>query len=736
METMNNNEEAKANLWGSLAAELEMQCGDVLSLDDNSIHHLEEEEDEPLPLCRRLSSNGGGGAASAAPPSQGSNVNIMNNNNNPAAAPIAAHAASTDNNNPSDWKASAIDSSNSNSLNQFQSTQLFAQSQQQHSLPQQQQQHMNLHHPYPNNIVMLRPTTSSSSTKTSILKDWIVTKKIHREIKEATYNGTATTNGSSNEAGRMSKFQKEYIVKCVKAAHLLVGKLEQVETTTNNNTKKQLQGGTTGAATANSSRTTNEELFIPTPRDIDQDGISIIENVQSGEVVDVEFNVYRSSTFNWDVHGDGDDDAATNNKKSNSSSTTTTNSNDNGKLGSMLGALGKLFYVLFTEGESVPIVDVDDYTPVSTKTTSSRKRKVKSSSSSSRGESSSSHKHTNAKDSKAKKKSREEDAIMDILLNFAMPGDSDREDDYIIESMRKWNLPLHLCRFVSDLLYSSRVLEKDDGGFGDGNGGSSNPHHHQDSIFTSIADVHSDLKQMIDFPDAFLYGTVNSRWEIVFGSNHVFGREKEMQLLMTAVRRIESLTNDDKSSQQHPNHPPQQQRMKEVVIISGRAGTGKSLLVQEMRKPLQARGWIFLRCKFEKKIGDPEPLSVIALGFDEFFASCISLCSNDVTAVKNAPPGTQSCCTDGCCSRNICHKLEGLIGWIGLTTLSRLMPSLRCILKDVYPGRNFNGEEGLDTNNVRGPNGEHLFVTLLDVLSQLRPVLFFTDDVSITSFCT
>ena len=64
METMNNNEEAKANLWGSLAAELEMQCGDVLSLDDNSsIHHLEEEEDEPLPLCRRLSSNGGGAAA-------------------------------------------------------------------------------------------------------------------------------------------------------------------------------------------------------------------------------------------------------------------------------------------------------------------------------------------------------------------------------------------------------------------------------------------------------------------------------------------------------------------------------------------------------------------------------------------------------------------------------------------------------------------------------------------------
>ena len=235
---------------------------------------------------------------------------------------------------------------------------------------------------------------------------------------------------------------------------------------------------------------------------------------------------------------------------------------------------------------------------------------------------------------------------------------------------------------------------------------------------------------MIDFPDAFLYGTVNSRWEIVFGSNHVFGREKEMDLLMSAVRRIESCNNNNDEESMSKHQKNQQQRTKEVVIISGRAGTGKSLLVQDIRKPLQGRGWIFLRCKFEKKV-DPDPLSVIALGFDEFFASCTLLCSNDVSAVKDAP-GAQHCCSNGCCSRNICLTLEGLIGWIGLTTLSQLMPSLRRVLNDVYPNRKLDAEEVLDTNNVQRPKHEHLFVTLLDALSQLRPVLFFTDDVSIT----
>jgi len=286
--------------------------------------------------------------------------------------------------------------------------------------------------------------------------------------------------------------------------------------------------------------------------------------------------------------------------------------------------------------------------------------------------------------------------------------------------MRRGDIPIPLCRFVSDLLYSSRI-------YGDGGGDNNNHDHHKGSICTSMSDVHSDLKQMIDFPDAFLYGTVQSRWEIVFGSNHVFGREKEMESLMNAVRRTISSNNVDDPTRQ-------QKRTKEVVMISGQAGAGKSLLVQEIRKPLQAQGWIFLRCKFEKKTYF-DPLSVIALGFDEYFASC-AVCSTDmVNAVATMAAG-QCRCSNVCCARKICEKLEGLIGLNGLIILSKLMPSLRRIMADdVHPNVNFDGEVALRiVNDARGggdQNHTHLFVNLLDILSQLRPVLFFTDDVSI-----
>ena len=170
-------------------------------------------------------------------------------------------------------------------------------------------------------------------------------------------------------------------------------------------------------------------------------------------------------------------------------------------------------------------------------------------------------------------------------------------------------------------------------------------------------------------------------------------------------------------------------------MISGHAGTGKSLLVQEIRKPLQAQGWIFLRCKFEKKMCN-EPLSVLALGFDEYFASC-AVCPSAEMSSSSAAVATlgregsavkrECSCSNACCARKICRKLEELIGRDGSIFLSTLMPSLRRIMADVDPDY---AEKASRTNNVQGQNQQHLFVTLLGILSQLRPILFFTDDVS------
>ena len=679
---MNNNEETKANLWGSLAAQLEVQCGDVLSAENNK-SNSGEDENEPLPLSRRSSIVGG--------------ISSPQGNHGRLPAAAATGDSLKKSNNSSDWKVAAVTSSTSASLNQYQSTQLFEQS-----------------HPKAKAMQPFGPSASTPSipmtTKKSILKDWVASKKVEREIKEAIDSAAAPPSTAAN-GGKLDQNQKLYIVKCVKAAYLIVRKLD--ETHDRNNIGKggrnnSFSSGGKAGMNNNSRNHKDEILFVPSPRDVDVAGISIIENEQFGEVVDVSFNVHRSSAFNLDVRGYGYDDYDNGVMMNDRSSA---NSNDDRvKLGKMLGALGKLFYFMFTEGESAPTATVDDFTPMSTTNTTSRKRKAKS-----RESSNSPQDKEGREESKSKKKIREEEAIMDILLNFAVPGDSDRGDDLIIKSMRKRNLPLQLCRFVSDLLYSSLRLGKDGGVLCDDNGGEKQ----EDSIFASISDVQSDLKQMVDYPDAFLFGTVNSRWEIVFGSNHVFGRKKEMELLINTVRRIQSKHNGDLSTQQY-------RRTKEMVVISGHAGTGKSFLVQEIRKPLQAHGWVFLRCKYEKKV-DPEPLSVIALGFDEFFASCPgSLANGGTTDEKQS--------SKDCVYRKIVNRLEELIGLIGLRTLALLMPNLRRILKELYPSGNLSGISSSDSKNVGLQNYQRLLVVLLDELSKLRPVLFFTDDVSLTCF--
>lgn len=160
-------------------------------------------------------------------------------------------------------------------------------------------------------------------------------------------------------------------------------------------------------------------------------------------------------------------------------------------------------------------------------------------------------------------------------------------------------------------------------------------------------------------------------------------------------------------------------------MVHGHAGSGKSRLVREIRKPLQAQGWLFLRCKFGKTI-QSEPLSVIALGLDEYFSSSVACCSpaygsNDAFPLM-APSNTVCNCSNSCCPRRVCQRLEFLIGLDGLKTLAQLMPSLRSLI----------GERPDQRREVQGKfHMHHIFGTLLDTLAFFSPVLFFVDDVSI-----
>ena len=65
--------------------------------------------------------------------------------------------------------------------------------------------------------------------------------------------------------------------------------------------------------------------------------------------------------------------------------------------------------------------------------------------------------------------------------------------------------PAPLCRLVADVLHNAAVLKA-------GEGTAANEGEDDTSCFVSLSDVRADLRQMLDFPDAFLCAAIHSRW--------------------------------------------------------------------------------------------------------------------------------------------------------------------------------------------------------------------------------
>jgi predicted ATPase len=235
----------------------------------------------------------------------------------------------------------------------------------------------------------------------------------------------------------------------------------------------------------------------------------------------------------------------------------------------------------------------------------------------------------------------------------------------------------------------------------------------------TLTDVLVDLRQMMESPHAFLYGSITSRWELVFGNNHMFGRKDEMDAVMNACCKVEEVDSPTAA-----------------ILISGHAGAGKSRFVQEVRKSLKGRGWTFLRCKFEKAIAS-EPLSVIALGLDEFFVSTMP-CFSSNSFMDNGGSGVECTCSKQSCPRRIIRELNrnDRVGLDGIRSLSQWMPSLKRLVKEAYPMHAEYLEGGFEHQGQGMPEQEvenliQLLGVLLEILASACPVLFFVDDVSL-----
>ena len=171
----------------------------------------------------------------------------------------------------------------------------------------------------------------------------------------------------------------------------------------------------------------------------------------------------------------------------------------------------------------------------------------------------------------------EEEDILEMFRKNPRGITSENDRTGITPAMLEANVPFPLCRLVSDL------LDDEDAMLG-----------RSEQSFSSFADVLSDLEQMVDNPDGFLHASSPDRWKLVFGEK-LYGRDGEMKNFINAADRVASLRHD-------PIFEGLSGLSREVVMVSGNSGAGKSRLVKLGGLSLKKRGWRFLRCKFDRVV--------------------------------------------------------------------------------------------------------------------------------------
>ncbi len=152
------------------------------------------------------------------------------------------------------------------------------------------------------------------------------------------------------------------------------------------------------------------------------------------------------------------------------------------------------------------------------------------------------------------------------------------------EQLKMKKIPCPLCDLISNM------LDCINGEFSD------------NEAYRSMSDVLVDLQLMLDKPAIFLrgidLGKISSN-ELHL-SDSMFGRERELAVVTTAHQR--SLLSLDE---------------KELVVITGPAGTGKSYLSQRFGDYVTASGGLFLCAKFDQ-LKQARPLSALASALNDY----------------------------------------------------------------------------------------------------------------------
>jgi len=211
--------------------------------------------------------------------------------------------------------------------------------------------------------------------------------------------------------------------------------------------------------------------------------------------------------------------------------------------------------------------------------------------------------------------SKREKAFVDSTMNASMALDflhNDRTSGIV--PLKDLGYPVSISLLVDDLLQQMS------------NHGSSSFHDSAGSFlrsssdtFATIDDVHQELTRMRDNPDRYLMDDpAATTGQLVFPADRLYGRDAELQQLIVDFHRVieSSPASADATAEQGDIHASALPHEHGLVLVKGTSGSGKSVLVDQLRKPLTANNnGMMLSCKFDSQV---QPMSTIFRAFEDY----------------------------------------------------------------------------------------------------------------------
>ncbi|KAL7462783.1 hypothetical protein ACHAXS_003158 [Conticribra weissflogii] len=205
-----------------------------------------------------------------------------------------------------------------------------------------------------------------------------------------------------------------------------------------------------------------------------------------------------------------------------------------------------------------------------------------------------------------------------------------------MDSLQQHCLPIPICRLISDLIeYSSHFL--------------------------SLNDVRSELTQILEEPEIFLYEENIYQVGLSFNDNRLHGRVEELSTLVQIVMTVPDLSDSNVSA---------------VVLVGGDPGAGKSTLIKTVGDSIHTEGWHFLSCKFDR-LAQNQPLSTISSAFNCCFEKIVKIKLDLENNIR----------TD----EALAHYLAAVTALVetnvtasGIVVLSKLIPCLKTLFPDIF----------------------------------------------------